>query len=69
MTKRTLKITLAFILLLLALCCALIACITANNHASCRLHEALGFKKVSHFERVGYKLGQYLDVVDYELLL
>ena len=50
-------------------CCALIACITANNHASCRLHEALGFKKVSHFERVGYKLGQYLDVVDYELLL
>ena len=49
--------------------CALIACITADNNASCRLHETLGFKKVSHFERVGHKLGQCLDVVDYELLL
>lgn len=49
--------------------CALIACITADNQASCRLHEELGFKKVSHFEKVGHKLGLCLDVVDYELLL
>ena len=48
---------------------ALIACITGNNKASIALHERLGFKKVSHFEKVGYKHNQILDVVDYQLLL
>ena len=48
---------------------ALIACITGNNEASIALHEKLGFKKVSHFEKVGYKHNQILDVVDYQLLL
>lgn len=48
---------------------ALIACITGNNEASISLHENLGFKKVSHFEKVGYKHNQILDVVDYQLLL
>lgn len=48
---------------------ALVACITSGNTASCVLHEKLGYKKVSHFERVGIKLGKWLDVVDYELLL
>lgn len=48
---------------------ALIACITAENTASCALHERLGFRKVSHFVGVGEKLGRRLDVVDYELLL
>lgn len=47
----------------------LIACITYGNEASCRLHRALGFSQVSHFEKVGFKFGEWLDVVDYELLL
>ena len=46
---------------------ALIACITEGNEASCSLHEKLGFKKVSHFEKVGLKFERWLDVVDYEL--
>ena len=48
---------------------ALIACITEGNAASDALHLRLGFKQVSHFERVGLKFGRWLDVVDYELLL
>lgn len=48
---------------------ALIACITGNNEASRTFHARLGFKQVSLFTEVGYKLGQWLDVVDYELLL
>lgn len=47
----------------------LIACITYGNHASCRLHERLGFTRVSHFRRVGRKFGIMLDVVDYQLPL
>ncbi len=45
---------------------SLIACITAENKTSCLFHENLGFKKVSHFKSVGFKLGRYLDVVDYQ---
>lgn len=52
-----------------AQCRALIACITADNGPSRRLFEALGFRRVSHFEQVGCKFGRWLDVVDYELLL
>lgn len=48
---------------------ALIACITAENTPSCILHEKLGFKKVSAFYEVAFKLGQDLGVSDYELLL
>jgi len=48
---------------------SLVACITAENVASCAFHERLGFKKVSHFKAVGRKFGRWLDVVDYELLL
>ena len=47
-------------------CHALVACITAENEASCAFHRKLGFRKVSHFEAVGYKFGRWLDVVDYE---
>ena len=46
-----------------------IACITEGNEASCSLHEKLGFRKVSHFEKVGLKFGRWLDVVDYELII
>lgn len=45
----------------------LIACITAENERSCRFHESLGFRRASLFHAVGYKLGRWLDVVDYEL--
>lgn len=48
---------------------ALIACITDGNEVSFILHEKLGFKKVSHFEKVGRKFDRWIDVVDYELLL
>ncbi|HJG88988.1 GNAT family N-acetyltransferase [Barnesiella viscericola] len=48
---------------------ALIACITGNNEISRAFHARLGFIQVSLFKEVGYKFGQWLDVVDYELLL
>lgn len=47
----------------------LIACITANNEISIEMHRRLGFKKVSHFNQVGEKLGQLLDVIDMQLTL
>ena len=47
----------------------LIACITANNEASIKMHEALGFKQVSYFSQVGEKFGQWLDVIDMQLML
>lgn len=47
----------------------LIACITYPNEASEHLHAQLGFVQVSHFHEVGFKFGQWLDVVDYELKL
>lgn len=49
-------------------CHALVACITAENEASCALHRKLGFRQVSCFREVGYKFGRWLDVVDYEML-
>lgn len=48
---------------------ALIACITQGNDHSVRFHQSMGFKQVSHFEKVGYKFGRMLDVVDLELSL
>ena len=45
------------------------ACITANNEASIKMHEALGFKQVSYFSQVGEKFGQWLDVIDMQLTL
>lgn len=40
----------------------IIAGITIPNEASIAIHEKLGFKKVAHFEEVGYKEGKWLDV-------
>ena len=48
---------------------ALIACITAGNEESNHLHEKLGFKQVSRFEQVGMKFDNWIDVVDYELII
>lgn len=50
-------------------CRVLIACITQGNERSCRFHESLGFRRVSHFHAVGEKFGKLLDVVDYQLNL
>lgn len=48
---------------------ALIACITSGNEDSEKLHQKLGFRKVSQFEQVGRKFDRWLGVTDYELLL
>lgn len=48
---------------------ALIACITADNAASCAFHEQLGFTRSSEFKEVGRKFDKWLDVVDYQLIL
>jgi len=34
-----------------------------------RLHEKLGFRKVAHFEQVGWKQERWLDVGYWQLLL
>lgn len=47
----------------------MIACITGSNIGSIEFHRRLGFRQVSFFEKVGFKLNQILDVADYELLL
>ena len=39
-----------------------IGILTLPNDASERLHNKLGFEKVGHLERVGFKFGQWLDV-------
>lgn len=43
--------------------------IALPNEASIRLHEKLGFRKVAHFEEVGFKFGQWVDVGYWQLLL
>lgn len=43
--------------------------IALPNPASIALHEKLGFRKVAHFERVGFKLGRWVDVGYWQLLL
>ncbi len=47
----------------------LVACITATNTKSINFHKRLGFKQVSHFEKVGNKNGEELDVIDMQLIL
>lgn len=47
----------------------MIAGIEAENAASIRLHEALGFRYVGRFEEVGIKFGRWLDLACMELKL
>jgi phosphinothricin acetyltransferase len=42
---------------------------SAEQAASIRLQESLGFQPVAHFREVGYKFGQRLDVVFLQLML
>jgi L-amino acid N-acyltransferase YncA len=48
---------------------AVIGGIALPNPASIALHERLGFRKVAHFEQVGWKFGQWIDVGYWQLLL
>lgn len=43
--------------------------IALPNAASVALHERFGFRKVAHFAEVGYKLGKWVDVGYWQLLL
>jgi L-amino acid N-acyltransferase YncA len=43
--------------------------ITLPNAASVAVHEKLGMKKVAHFERIGFKFGQWRDVGYWQLNL
>ena len=43
--------------------------IALPNAPSVALHERLGFRKVAHFEQVGHKLGRWVDVGYWQLLL
>lgn len=41
----------------------MIAGVDAENLASQRFHERLGFERVAHFREVGFKFGRWLDLV------
>jgi L-amino acid N-acyltransferase YncA len=43
--------------------------IDADNVASLRFHERLGFEEVAHFKEVGFKFGRYLDLKFVQLRL
>lgn len=46
-----------------------IGCLALPNAASEALHEKLGFAKVGHLPRTGYKLGRYVDIGFWQLSL
>jgi L-amino acid N-acyltransferase YncA len=48
---------------------AVIGGIALPNAASIALHERLGFRKVAHFEQVGWKFDRWIDVGYWQLLL
>ncbi len=48
---------------------SLVGGITLPNERSVRLHEALGFRKVAHFERAGWKFGRWHDVGFWQRML
>ena len=41
----------------------MVAGVDAENDASLRFHERLGFERVAHFKEVGFKFGRWLDLV------
>lgn len=41
----------------------MVAGVDAENAASLRFHERLGFERVAHFREVGFKFGRWLDLV------
>jgi phosphinothricin acetyltransferase len=47
----------------------MVAGIDATNVASIKLHQHFGFKEVACFKQVGFKFGQWLDLVFMQLIL
>jgi L-amino acid N-acyltransferase len=47
----------------------MIAGVDAENAASLRFHERLGFERVAHFRQVGFKFGRWLDLIFLQLTL
>ena len=47
----------------------LVAGVDADNAASIRFHERLGFQRVAHFREVGFKFGRWLDLVFLQRML
>jgi phosphinothricin acetyltransferase len=47
----------------------LVGAIDSTNGASCALHEKLGFVHAGTIRQAGFKFGQWLDLVFYQLLL
>ena len=45
----------------------LVGAIALPNEPSVRLHERLGFRKVGHLVRIGYKHGRWIDVGTWQL--
>jgi phosphinothricin acetyltransferase len=48
---------------------AVIGGIALPNDASVRLHQKFGFRKVAHFEAVGFKFNRWIDVAYWQLTL
>ncbi|MBV9770895.1 MAG: N-acetyltransferase [Bryobacterales bacterium] len=48
---------------------AMIGGIDAENEASLRFHERLGFERVAHLKEVGFKFGRFLDLIFVQLLI
>lgn len=48
---------------------SIIGGVALPNAASVALHEHFGFRKVAHFEQVGWKFNRWIDVGYWELLL
>ncbi len=48
---------------------AIIGGVAIPNEPSVCLHKKLGFKKVAHFNEVGYKFKKWIDVTYWELLI
>ncbi|MGX7112018.1 GNAT family N-acetyltransferase [Gemella cuniculi] len=46
--------------------CRLASCIAYPDEGSVSFHEKHGFRKVAHFEKVGYKFSRWYDVVWYQ---
>ncbi len=48
---------------------AMVGGIDAENTASLRFHERLGFERVARLKEVGFKFGRFLDLVFVQLLI
>lgn len=49
--------------------CRLYAVVTSANEGSCRFHEALGYRKLTVFQKSGQKFGKWYSTVWYEKVL